>query len=284
MANDKKSIENFSHLIDKIVIQYNKSVVIDFVTTHSFQIMNESMNNLQEKFKTIISLFEEIQKESTASAENTNRVDKMLSKILEKREQIQQEIHERVNEIDTTAQTAQTAADAFSVLKERTTEVEDMISNIKDVSTKTGILAINASIEAARAGSFGTGFRIIANEVRSLATQTGDFAKKIETKLDDLSSSVEEINNTMEGFIDLFSKFQKSFTDVLTNFNENSETLNSAGSFLADINSSINEQDNMIQEGFSSLKKIDEFLKETGTMLEVVQTSHKHLGTLLQKD
>ncbi len=281
MTDDKKSIENFSKLIDKMVVHYNKSVVLDFVTNHSFQIIDESMNNLEEKFTTIISLFEEIQKESTTSAENTNKVDTMISGILQKRGQIQQEIHARVEEIDATAQTAKTAASAFEVLKDRTSEVEDMLSNIQDVSVKTGILAINASIEAARAGSVGAGFRIIANEVRTLATQTGDFATKIEAKLDELSKSVEEINRSMTGFIDLFSKFQKSFTDVLNNFNENSETLNSAGSFLAEINSSINGQDTMIKNGFSSLKKIDDLLHNTGAILDVVQASHTHLGTLL---
>ena len=83
-----------------------------------------------------------------------------------------------------------------------------MVSDIQDISVKTGILAINASIEAAHAGKAGDGFRIIANEVRNLSTQTGTFAKIIETKMAELQSSVNDINNNMAHFISLFSKFQ----------------------------------------------------------------------------
>lgn len=284
MADEQNIADNFSDLIDKIVVQYNKGVILDFVTSHSFKIIEESMDNLQEKFETILSAFEEIQKESSSSASNANYVDEMLSNVLKRRTVIQEEIHERVEEVEATAKNAENAASAFEVLKDRTAEVEDMLSGIKDVSVRTGILAINASIEAARAGSVGNGFRIIANEVRSLATQTGDFAKKIELKLEELNKSVDEINNSMTGFIELFSKFRKSFNGVLANLDENSATLKDAGLSLAEITASIKEQDITIREGFLSLKKIDNFLHDTSTILDAVQTSHEHLGTLLQQN
>ncbi len=281
---EQNKFENFSDLIDKIVIYYNKSVVLDFVTNHSFKIIDESMENLQDKFDTILTVFEEIQKESASSTENTKRIDEMLVEILSNRTKLQKEIHERVGEIDEAAANAQNAALAFETLKERTAEVEDMLAGIQDVSVRTGILAINASIEAARAGNVGNGFRIIANEVRALATQTGEFTKKIDIKLEELQDSVEAINNSMSIFIKLFSKFQTSFTDILNNFDQNSATLNSAGDFLSEISASIKEQDITIREGFSSLKKIEGFLKDTVTILDTVQTSHTHLGSLLQKN
>lgn len=277
-------VENFSKLIEKVVVSYNKSVVLDFITKHSFQIIDESVEQLQSRFCTILSVFEEIQKESSSSASNTNRVDTMLADILENRKKLQKEIYERVSEIDQAALNAKSTASSFEILKERTTEVKDMLTGIQDVSVKTGILAINASIEAARAGKAGESFRIIANEVRTLSTQTGDFAKRIEAKLAELQSTVTEINSSMSLFLTLFLKFQKSFTGVLTSFDEDSRTLNDAGTSLAEITSSIKEQDITIREGFTSLKKIDDFLAETSAILEVVQTSHAHLGSLLQKN
>lgn len=282
--NESINLENYSDLIDKIVVSYNKGMVLDFITTHSFQIIDESMKNLQEKFNTILSGFEEIQKESSSSAANTSHVETILSQIIDNRQKLQKEIHKRVGEIDEAAQNAQNTASAFETLKEKTSEVEEMLAGIQDVSVKTGILAINASIEAARAGKVGSGFRIIANEVRTLATQTGDFTKKIEAKLEELQDSVSEINRNMSGFIRLFSKFQKSFNGVLNNFDQNSITINEANDSLTEIIASIKEQDVTIHQGFDSLKKIDEFLRNTSTILDVVQASHSHLGTLLQKN
>lgn len=283
MVEEQTALQNFADLVDKIVIKYNKGVVLDFVTQHSFQIIKSSMEQLEGQFETIISVFEEIQKESSSSTTNAARVDSLLGSALGGRKTLQKEIHKRLDEIDEAVSTAQTTAAAFETLKEHTGEVKAMVSDIQDISVKTGILAINASIEAAHAGKVGDGFRIIANEVRNLSTQTGTFAKIIETKMAELQSSVNDINNNMAHFISLFSKFQKSFTGILANYDKNSETLDAAGFSLAAISSSIKEQDGSIHEGFNSLKEINEFLKETGAILDVVQTSHGHLGTLLEQ-
>ncbi|UTC44385.1 MULTISPECIES: methyl-accepting chemotaxis protein [unclassified Treponema] len=283
MVDEQAALQNFADLVDKIVVKYNKGVVLDYVTRHSFQIINSSMEQLEQRFETILSVFEEIQKESSSSAANANHVDDLLDAVLSGRKTLQKEIHNRLGEIDEAAATARTTAASFETLKEHTGEVKAMVSDIQNISIKTGILAINASIEAAHAGKAGDGFRIIANEVRNLSTKTGTFAKMIETKMAELQSSVKSISESMTLFISLFSKFQESFTGILSTYDKNSETLDAAGLALAEISSSIKEQDTTIHGGFSSLKDIEAFLKETSAVLEVVQTSHRHLGTLLQK-
>jgi len=283
MVDEQGALQNFADLVDKIVVKYNKGVVLDFVTQHSFQIIKNAMEQLEERFETILSVFEEIQKESSSSATNATHIEDLLDAVLNGSKTLQQDIHKRLGEIDEAAATARTTADSFETLKEHTGEVKAMVSDIQDISVKTGILAINASIEAAHAGKAGDGFRIIANEVRNLSTQTGTFAKMIETKMAELQSSVKSISESMSLFILLFSKFQESFTGILSTYDKNSETLDAASLSLAEISSSIKEQDITIHGGFSSLKEIENFLKETSTILEVVQTSHQHLGTLLQK-
>ena len=284
MTTEQGALQNFSDLTDKIVVKYNKGIVLDFITNHSFQIINDSMKQLEERFEMIISSFEEIQKESRSSAANVARVDAILGEAFGRRKSLQKEIHKRLDEIDDAASTAKNTADSFETLKTHTGEVREMLSEIQDVSVKTGILAINASIEAARAGKAGDGFRIIANEVRNLSVQTGSFAKMIETKILELQASVNGINESMLLFISLFSKFQQSFTGILATFDNNSKTMDAAGSSLAQISSSIKEQDVTIHEGFQSLKEIEEFIKETSTILDVVQASCTHLDTLLQNN
>ena len=276
-------IENFTDAINKTVVRYHKSVVLDFVTTRSFEIIDESMRRLQSGFDTIVSAFEEIQATGSTSSANTGRVNGMMSDILNNNKKLHAEINERVGELEEASVNARNAASSFEVLKERTSDVADMLAGIQDVSVKTGILAINASIKAARAGKVGSGFRIIANEVRSLATQTGDFTQKIEAKLNEFRASVDEINKSMTLFIELFSRFQQSFTGVLNNFNENAETLNDAGNSLAEITASVKEQALAMQEGLRSLEKVNGSLHDTKAILDVVQTSHAFLDTLLDQ-
>ena len=267
-------IQNFTDAINKTVVRYHKSVVLDFVTTRSFEIIAQSMKRLQSGFDTIVSAFEEIQATGSTSSANTGRVNGMRSDILNSNKKLHAEINERVGELEEASVNARNAASSFEVLKERTADVADMLA---------GIQAINASIEAARAGKVGSGFRIIANEVRSLATQTGDFTQKIEAKLNEFRSSVDEINKSMTLFIELFSRFQQSFTGVLNNFNENAETLNNAGNSLAEITASVKEQALAMQEGLHSLEKVNGSLHDTQAILDVVQTSHAFLDTLLEQ-
>lgn len=285
MSENRESeiIQNFTDIVDKTVVRFNKSIVLDFVTTHSFEIIDEAVVQLQKGFDTIVAAFEEIQASGTASSSNTGRVNTMMSDILNNNKKLHAEINERVGELEEASVNARNAASSFEVLKERTSDVADMLAGIQDVSVKTGILAINASIEAARAGKVGSGFRIIANEVRSLATQTGDFTQKIEAKLNEFRASVDEINKSMTLFINLFSRFQQSFTEVLNNFNENAETLNDAGNSLAEITASVKEQTLAMQEGLRSLEKVNGSLHDTKAILDVVQTSHAFLDTLLDQ-
>ena len=280
---ESQIIENFTEIVDKTVVRYNKSVVLDFVTTHSFDIIDQAMVELQKGFDTIVAAFEQIQASGNASSANTGRVNSMMGDILESNKKLQSEINERVSEIDEASVNAKSAAASFELLKEKTADVADMLAGIQDVSVKTGILAINASIEAARAGKVGSGFRIIANEVRSLATQTGDFTKKIEAKLSEFRETVDEINKSMTLFIDLFLRFQQSFTGVLNNFNQNASTLDEAGNSLAEIAAAVKEQAIAMKDGLRSLEKVNGSLRDTHAILDVIQTSYSFLDTLLEQ-
>ena len=274
-------IQNFTDIVDKTIVRFNKSMVLDFVTTHSFEIIDEAVVQLQKGFDTIVAAFEEIQASGTASSSNTGRVNTMMSDILNNNKKLQSEINERVSEIEEASVNAKNAASNFELLKEKTSDVAGMLAGIQDVSVKTGILAINASIEAARAGKVGSGFRIIANEVRTLATQTGEATKKIEAKLSEFRETVDEINKDMTLFIELFSRFQQSFTEVLNNFNQNASTLDRAGNSLSEIAGAVQEQAGAMKDGLDSLERVNGSLHDTHAILDVIQTSYSFLDTLL---
>ena len=283
MSENRESeiIQNFTDIVDKTVVRFNKSIVLDFVTTHSFEIIDQAVIQLQKGFDTIVAAFEEIQASGTASSSNTGRVNTMMSDILNNNKKLQSEINERVSEIEEASVNAKNAASNFELLKEKTADVAGMLAGIQDVSVKTGILAINASIEAARAGKVGSGFRIIANEVRTLATQTGEATKKIEAKLSEFHETVDEINKDMTLFIELFSRFQQSFTEVLNNFNQNASTLDRAGNSLSEIAAAVKEQAGAMKDGLDSLERVNGSLHDTHAILDVIQTSYSFLDTLL---
>jgi methyl-accepting chemotaxis protein len=109
----------------------------------------------------------------------------------------EQSIQEVVNEIGKIATDVQLSASKISDLREKSNRIYDVVNVIREVAEQTNLLALNAAIEAARAGEQGRGFAVVADEVRKLAERTANSTMEISQIIDSIRDGVSDATQTI---------------------------------------------------------------------------------------
>ncbi len=109
----------------------------------------------------------------------------------------QKVVEEAVNSINALASDVQQAVDAIERLESHSNNINGILDIIRDIAEQTNLLALNAAIEAARAGEQGRGFAVVADEVRSLARRTQESTLEIQNMIEDLQRDTRQTAQVM---------------------------------------------------------------------------------------
>ena len=117
--------------------------------------------------------------------------------------------------------TLQRAADDLATLNKQSARIGDIVGSITQISEQTNLLALNAAIEAARAGEAGRGFAVVADEVRKLAeqartasTQIGQIAKDLHVTSQDAAEAVAATGQTVDSGLSVADRAQAAMAEV----------------------------------------------------------------------
>ncbi|WP_411828731.1 methyl-accepting chemotaxis protein [Pseudomonas monteilii] len=115
----------------------------------------------------------------------------------------QQQIDAAVHSVDRLSQEIEQSAQSIQQLERDSNAIQSILGTIRSIAEQTNLLALNAAIEAARAGEQGRGFAVVADEVRALAKRTADSTAEIDGLLGNLANRTAEVAAQMHASLEV---------------------------------------------------------------------------------
>jgi twitching motility protein PilJ len=270
--------DGLSQLVNEVQNSANnvgeKTVTINEIIT-KLKTGAQIQKNEIEKIASMISESSEIVSSTTEKTMVATDVSKEALEAINKGNEI---ITETMSSIQLIRAAVQVINRRMKLLSEKLMEIGTISSIISEIANRTNLLALNASLEAARAGEEGKGFIVIAEEIRGLADRTAKSSKNISEILTSIQEEASLVTKHLEEETNYVEIGTKMVTETTSIFEKIDSIISKIGDIILDINEFAKTQKNITFDEVSSIDEVKKVTENITTITEELTTLSQSLS------
>ncbi len=216
---------------------------------------------------------EEISRHATQTEENSERSNSMCTQgevlVVESSKHIQsisKQLEDSIGNIDK--------------LQERSSQIGEVVNVINDIAEQTNLLALNAAIEAARAGEQGRGFAVVADEVRTLASRTAKATSEITDTIGVVQSETDQVANLVKSILPTVESSVAKSAEVASMLEEIKNGSSDTLGMVKDVSNATSEQTIVADELAKHFEQISHMINESSNAVSACNGNVEDLDVL----
>ena len=249
------------------------------LSTNGKQVTEASRHQSSQSSQTAVAV-EEMAATAKEMAENAQFAAAQAKDLSQVARQGGAAVSNSVQGMDMVSRTIQASAQQIQSLGQRSHEIGEIIRVIEDIADQTNLLALNAAIEAARAGEQGRGFAVVADEVRKLAERTGKATKEIAEVIKTVQEGTREAVTSMESGTTQVQEGMSLVHEAGERLDEIVQGVEKVTDMVGHIASSIDQQTTVTEEMAVGVQRVASLSQENEHHVEQVASATTDLSKM----